>query len=489
MADKAWAITIEQFQGFVPSYWTNALPTVGNANQASAMTNIDLIDPNVLTQGPGLASLTNGTQAGAVTTLMRGILRSPIQTKGVWGIGGAKLYVIGATAVTNDASFPHTIDKAAVTSEDGEDVAYYQGNVFYSYNHSGSAGDIGKNTLDTTFDDDYMSTVPTGATTLVGGVPHQMIVGGDDILYIANGRYVAKFDGTTFVNQALDLPTNDVVTSLAWNNNQLYISTISMLPSNVGGNQIESSIYLWDTTSPSWSYQLKVYGNIGALYAKNGITYVWYKDATSSGVFKLGMVNGSAVRELASYTGALPLYYQVAEDQNYLIWNAGGLVWYWGASTSDLPTRIFQRADAGYATSGGITNAYLTPMVATTDGGSNYRFAQFSGYDTACTWKSILFNVSDGKSKSFIDRITIFTEPLSTGAALDTTLTYDYAKATLALGQIAYSATVNRTKFIVTKNKFPVENFRLDLSWANGSATNPVKVRKIVINGSFVEDL
>lgn len=488
MADKAWSITIEQFQGFVPSYWTNTLPTVGNANQASAMTNVDLIDPNVLTQGPGLANLTNGTQAAAVTTLMKGMLRVHVTgLSAAAGVGGNKVYKFNATEVTSDANFPHTIDKATVTSEDGEDVAYYQGAVFYSYNHSGGAGDVGRWTGASTFDDDYMSTVPTGATTLQGGVPHQMLVGGDDQLYIANGRYVARLNATTFTDQALDLPTDEVVTSLAWNNNQLYIAAINPYVNST--TQIESSIYFWDTTSPSWSYQIKVYGYIGALYAKNGITYVWYKDATSSGVYKLGMVNGAAVRELASYTGGLPLYYQVGEDQNYLMWNAGGLVWYWGASTSELPTRIFQRADAGYTTSGGITNAYLTPMVATTDGGSNYRFAKFSGYDTACTWKSLLFNVSDGKSKSFIDRITIFTEPLSTGAALDTTLTYDYAKATLALGQIAYSATVNRTKFIVTKNKFPVENFRLDLSWANGSATNPVKVRKIVINGSFVEDL
>ena len=77
--------------------------------------------------------------------------------------------------------------------------------VFYSWNDNAS-GDVGR--LDaggTTFDDDYMSTIPTGGATL-GRFPHPLWEGSNGILYIGDGASIHKFDGlsSTFGASAID---------------------------------------------------------------------------------------------------------------------------------------------------------------------------------------------------------------------------------------------------------------------------------------------
>lgn len=65
------------------------------------MVDISLIDPNIITQGFGSAALTAGTQAGAVTTLIRGILKTCTSSNVSFAVGGNKLQQITNTAVTN----------------------------------------------------------------------------------------------------------------------------------------------------------------------------------------------------------------------------------------------------------------------------------------------------------------------------------------------------------------------------------------------------
>ena len=143
MPERRWNIIVDApFAGFAPGYFLDTYPVVGNKNMAGKMQNIDISSPVGMTQGPGLAALTNGTQAGAVTTLIKHILNTPSADSVTWGIGGSKLYKITPTTVTNDVTYPHTINKAVVTGEDGESTAKLGDYLYYFYNHSGGAGDI-----------------------------------------------------------------------------------------------------------------------------------------------------------------------------------------------------------------------------------------------------------------------------------------------------------------------------------------------------------
>src|SRR3990167_2699062 len=231
-----WEIKINRHRGFSDKYYENSYSSFGDKGQANDMRNISLFDPNLIVPGPGMTALTGGTQAGAVTTLIKGILRKARTTNEAYGVGGAKLYKFSATAVTNAGDWPHTIDKTAVTGEDGEDVLHYKGGLLYSYNHSGSAGDIGRDDLSSTFDDDYWTATLAGSA--LASNPHQMILGGDDIAYIANGQYIASLDGTTDNAQALDFPQNSVVNTLTWNYNRVIIGVNNP---NISGANINSS--------------------------------------------------------------------------------------------------------------------------------------------------------------------------------------------------------------------------------------------------------
>lgn len=476
--DPNWTITIEPpFSGLVPSYFANTYPFYGNKNQFASLADIDLIDPNVLTQGPGIAALTNGTQAGVVTTLIKGMLAGVTSSDVSFGIGGAKLYKYSASAVASDGTFPHIIDKVTVTGEDGEDVAFYKSKVFYSYNHSGSAGDVGSYDLSSTLDDDYFSTLEGGAA--LQSAPHQMVVMAGDILAIANGIYIATLDGTTPDPTALDFSTGSQVASIAADGDYLMIAV--NYPNVAGSNFCASSIQWWDGSSAFVeSNIIPVNGRIGALYIKNGVKFAWWQESGQSNRYNFGYVNGVSLKTIKQMSGTLPLYYQVKEYKGFLVWVSDGIIYLWGGGDIDNPVKLFPYTSTGYTNAGGISAAFGSLMHASY-ATTNFILCKESGYSIAGSGKTKAFNIEH----SVIDSIFVQTEQMSAGAKVDFTLYYDYAKHNKVLTQIAYS-TSNYTLHKILNKGVLAENFQLGWSFANGSQSNPVKVRSILVNGHYV---
>ncbi len=483
--DNKWSIIIRApFGGFSPAWWSDTYPSFGNRNQLGDMQNLDITNPTSMTQGPALANLTNGTQAAAVTTLIKHILEIAVSADVTYGIGGNKLYQIAAASVANAGNFPHTIDKAAVTGEDGESVALYGGVLYYLYNHSGSAGDIGKYDLASTFDDDWGSTVPTGLSALQNA-PHPSVVGHDDVLYFGNGRYVGYYDKLTDTLSVdeFDVPQGSQVVDVRYHNSRVWIA--ANYPNVAGSNKNYGIIYCWaglgvgtwdDFPNP------RIQGRIGAIYPKDGTVFVWYQDLTVSGGYKLGYVRGNEVVELATYTGALPNFGQVGEYKNMLTWVSSGLIYVFGAVQKSMNVALSQLADAGYATVGALASPFGTPMVASNDGGSNYRLAQFSGYDTACFAKTLMF---EPELPSVIDKVSVSFDPLATGARCDFVLRYNRGASAYTLGDVRFSVEGTRLRKTFTP-RVEVDDFRIESDWTNGSATNPLKIRKIVVYGHYL---
>lgn len=499
-----WQILITDFLGgFAPKFYAEGYPSYGNKNQAGSMLNMDLTNAGFLQQGPGLTSLTNGTQAGVVTTLIKSILDLAVTTDTTYGIGGAKLYKIGSITVTSSGTWPHTIDKAAVTDEDGEDVVYFQGNLYYSYNHSGSAGDIGKYDLNVTFDDDWGSTVPSGMAALQPG-PHQLIVGGNDKMYFSNGRYVGSYDGTTFIPLALDLPTNSVIQSIAWNGDRLWIT--ANRPNVSGTNKNTASIYVWDGTTDSWETEIKLMGAVGGLHVKNGSVFVFYQDISSTGGFKLAYINGTQIVDLANYSGGLPKFYQITDYKDFVIWNTTSLNALWSISTfpwqltspwttttgddliyafgsgdKDLPVKFFQIADSGFTTAGAVSCPFGTVMIASNES-TSYKLASFSGFDVNSNWKSLIFDVSGENNLSKIKRVKINFEQLTTGARVDWKL-LDNTGRTIYSDIISYTKLGAKTSATYNVNLL-TENFRVEFNYSNGSTTSTVKIKNVKVFGT-----
>lgn len=474
------------FGGYIPAWFQNDNVFIGNKNQFSKMTSIDLKDPNCFQQGPGLAKLAN---SASVTTLIKGITPTVASADVAFAIGGNKLYKIKSASVVA-SGYPKTIDRSASTGEAGESIIVFQEDVYGFYNYTGG-GDISKLTVATNvLDEDWGSHVPVDAAIL-NNAKHPSWIAADRMVF-GNGRYVGSFDGITLDkgdgDYGLDLKAGSEVADGCYTNGYNYIGV--NYPSIAGDNANEAIIYIWNGETTSWENTIKIEGRIGALLADNGTVYVWYQEENEDGGYKLGYVNGNMIQELESYDGSIPLYYQKTKSGGILNWISNGKVYSWGTLNKKVvPPVLFNLMDGGLSEVGGLNNPFGTLMIASTDGSSAYQFAKASGLDTNSEAYSLVFNVTQGNKHGLIDEILFDIYPMETGARMDVTIFPDLVVANSAsIGTISYSidgATKIKKSFYPTKE---LDNFKLKYSYKNGSATKTVKIRGIKIFGHYLSN-
>lgn len=477
-------LTFENFHlGAAPLAHLDSLTEEGASGHYSVASNIDIITtPKILTQGPGLSNLTNGTQAGAVTELMRHILEIPVTDDATYGISDTRLHKISATTVTNSGGvFPRTITGA----QTGSSVIHFQGYLFYFYNKS-SGADCGRYDLASTFDDDYMSTVPTGAAALQKA-PHPVAIK-QDIMLFGNGRYVGTFISTTttLAPTKLDFGAGSEVADVEFHANQWWIAVNYGV--STGTNRRSGQIYLYDggaINSILTDEAAVGLVQIGFIMPDNGVVYVAYRDLTMTNGYAIGYISGRQLIPLRYFTGSLPTFAQKTRYKKTVAFIADGQVWTIGAPVSSLPVQIAPHADAGYATVGALAAPFGTPLVASTDGGSNFRLAKFSGFDTACSWKSIVVSTMIGKLVGYIDEILVVTKTLGANARADLTIEANQASSTSTAKSI--TGTGKRRHILKNFDVKGLEDFRIALSWANGNTTNDCPIRKIQVRGHYKE--
>jgi len=280
-------------QGQAPLAHLDSLSTVGNSGQYTVATNVDIISkPGILSQGPGLATLTAGTQTGAVSDQINFIIDKAVANNQTYGVSDTLLHRITPTAVTNTGIFPHTITGAT----EGSSCIHFQGKLYYFFNKS-SGGDIGLYDLATTFDDDWGSTVPTGAAALQKA-PHP-VAKKEDIMLFGNGRYVGTYisSTTTLAPTKLDFGADTEVADVAFHANQWWIAVNDnslSSPNRTGGQ-----VYLYDGSAVSTLLSDEVavgVQKIGFIYPVNGIMYIAYQDVSGSNV--LGYIVGRQIKPL-----------------------------------------------------------------------------------------------------------------------------------------------------------------------------------------------
>lgn len=459
--------------GFAPGWFLDEYPSFGNKNMAGNMLNCDLINPAGITQGKGLATLTGDN----ITTLIKGLLDRAIAVDKTYGVGGNKLYSISSTSV----AVPHIINHSIATEEDGEDVMFYQGKIYYSYNHS-TGGDVGQLILPSTHNDEFMSTTTIGKASLQNA-PHQMLVNGDH-LFIANGRYISMYDGINniFTEKALDLHYGAVIQSIAWTQNRLWISA-----NNPDVGKSTSSVYVWSgyrprDEEPSWEEEIRIKGRVSAIYVQGGTPYIFYEDLT--GISSLGVIDGIQIRKLIAFDGSIPKYYQVSEYKGFLIWISGNKVYAFGAVLPKLPGLLFQLSSTGFINAGSLSAPFGTPMIASQQD-TSVQLAQFSGFETNSNWKSLLVDISKNKTgKGFIEKIIVNFHKMQIGARVDVKLNCD-------LGTSIWSGEISHNKdgtMAIQKIFYPnkeVKNFRIEFDFTNGSIINNVLINNIYIEGNF----
>ena len=486
---EQWEIEIggkRGWGGLCPGWTEGSWPYYGNANQASVMTDVNVIDQNVLTQGVVATDLTGGSQAGELgSNLIVAILNQAVSSNVTYACSADKVFKITATAVSN-GTYPLAITGG--TYQVATHLVFYYSNVYVFWNDTGTEGEIAK-VSSNTIDPDWGSTTPATGAANIEDAPHYAIVGGDDVMYFTNGIYVGSYDGATDTLDptAIDFWTDSQTVSLTWNNNHVLIA--ANRPNVSGSNSNQSAVYTWNGVSTSWEGDpVEVNGEIGALYTKNGITYIWWKDSTTTGGYSFGYISGLNVKPLERYSGSLPNQAQVGEYDGHVMWLSSGEIFLWGSKDPQFGAKMFKYGTAKYtSTVGGIGTPFGDILVASKNATTGYSLAKMGNYATTARWKSIAFKVSNANFISEVEKVMIEFETLATGAKCDTTLYYDKAASNVAGTQIAYSASDASTRRKVFDGSVQCEDFRLDVSWANGSATNDVKLRSIYIQGKYIK--
>lgn len=471
LKDSQFIFELKNFEaGFSPLAHLDSLTERGVEGSASVMTDAYILD-GLLTQGPGLVNLTNG----ATPELINFILDTPTADDVTYGIGPTKLFKISSTTVSTTSPFPHTITACA----DGESVAYLKGVIYYFYN-TATAGGIGTYDGATNFTDDWDTSLEIA--------PHPVATK-EDLMLFGNGRYVGVFIDTGAVLDVdkLDFGDNHEVADIIFHGNYWYIAVNGGI---TGTNRSTGQIYLYDGAATKSILADEVgigIQKIGFLYVLDGTIFVAYQDLSSTGGYHIGYILGRTIKRLASFTGTLPTFAQKTLFEHTILFASGGKIWSFGAVSPDFPAQISQIADGGYATVGALASPFGNVLIASTDGGgTNFRLAQFSGYELTTIWKSVVIPCTFGRMKGYIDEISVLTRALGHASA-KATLSIE-ANQTVTTSTSKIISGIGERRFVFTGFGLGgIEDFRVAISFSNGSATYPVKIRKISGRGHFVE--
>jgi len=468
-------------QSASPTAHLDSLTEKGGSGAYSSATNVDVTTPGILTQGPGLSTLTNGTEAGAITELVNYIMDIPTATDVAYCIAATKLHKISATTVTNSGGvFPRTITGAT----SGSSVIEFQGSVYYFFNKA-SGADIGKYDQVTTFDDDWGSTVPTGMAALQSA-PHP-VAKKEDILVFGNGRYLGTYvsSSNTLAPTKLDFGVATEVADVCFNANQWWVAVNST--NATGANRTKSQIYLWDGAALTSQLSDEVavgVQKIGFLMPINGTIFVAYQDV--SGSCAIGYISGRSIKPLV-YFSSLPTFAQKTLFKNFILFVNGASLSVAGSATPDFPYSISQYADGGFSTVGAVAAPFGTPIVASTQS-TSFKLARLSGFDVTCDWRSLVMPIAQGRMVGHIDYVIVKTKNLGANASCALQLEYNQAQVTGGTAQTI--TTANKRRHTLKQFANPpqgVEDIRVFVSWAGGSTTNDCAIKQIEIIGHLKE--
>ena len=455
---------------------------------------------------------TDFTNSSSVTSR---ILNTVVVGQNAYGIDSAALLhklVILPQSVTITGGFPHTISAhGGHSGVAGSDVCVYYHNIsttrtrslFYSWNDN-TDGDIGKFDLSATFDDDYMSTVPASGAVLTKGVPHPMIVGHNDIMYIGNGRYLNAYDGATgaegtYSPNVLTLPEGYKIIAMA--KLQPRSLVIFAYNDNAPGATIfrsESKAFFWDYLSLD-PYQIEdladneVYeafeynGTIGCFTGGRGD----YK--------KIKIFDGSEFKRLAKYTGTGPIHGGCDINENEIYFNVksgnSGVIYCYGNNDGVKNTlNILHKVDTGTDYAPGFFKILSNLSIAASQGkdaanGATIQYMNLSAYATEGLWYSDLVDIGDERVR--ITGITVyFAKDFTGGRGITIGLRDRYTLYNIkGLVQLATVTSTNRIYRIKPFNYTgdtlipPLDGVGINIVWdqGTGSAVTPV-INKIVLD-------
>lgn len=360
--------------------------------------------PGLLAQAPSLgASVTGSLPANGVIS---------------WGVGS------GASAPTVMAVYSNPSNHALFYSVDpttgamtevgtGDTTRSYKlgitDTVFYNGSfYTTSETDICKNSADLATRDQNWWTGTSGKAALTSGVPHPLVVY-ESIMYIADGRYLHKLDGSTISLQVWDAPPDYVITAMVEYNGLIYI-TAEPYKNLTGSVHGLSQMFSWDGLLESWYEQYFLDYRIDSLYVYKNRLY------------------GFTKQFVAEWTGSemdpvFPISNQVfnchiTATSNSMVFADGSTLIRFGKPFSTAMVRKFYRYMSSAALNfGGILSIAGNNMIATelhATASPNYYISNFDAPATSGT-RTLTFNTRFLKKPVKLTALVIETEAIASG--------------------------------------------------------------------------
>jgi len=419
---------------------------------------------------------------------------------------------ISTNTIANSGVWPHTI--VGTGAETGSDVINYTiGStryIFYSFNDSGAAWDIGRYSLDgATFDDNWFTTVPAGFFATSGNTePHPMIVGADDVLYIGDGNKVHGFDGGvsatgTVIEDALTLPAGYRIVGFARVPNFLQVFAFFNGSGASSANTFTRSVaqvFEWNYSDadPTRVYELDD-NAVTAPFEYKGMTGCFTQGRRSgpesaNRYSKIKLFNGANFVTVQEFIGNAPIKGGVDILNDIIQFNSDGILHQYGSPYEGLPIGLNKTgagASTGTSTNSGFCRTLdpdqgvLMSTGASTSGGLQ-RFQ--SNYALAANFVTSVAEPEFPEGKvGKVKSVTVYHGKTSSGGNSLTLSLQDTINGTSQIVDTITTVTASTMvkKYTVKTNSGEMPRFdclRLVGQWASGVAsTDAPIIRRVVV--------
>lgn len=461
---------------------------------------------------PGFLTSVVTKSDDAVPIITEGIVDCAVDpgTDDAYFMGNTRLFhMTNVSTETFNANFDGASHyyKAVTNMTEGQKLVLYNiganRKLFYFFNKA-AAGECGIYDLSSAFDDVFMSTLPAGAVALQNA-PHDVIEW-NGILYIANGRYLASFDGQTGANGTLnptllDLGVGWEITKVFFTNNFIGICAWKK---NTSGNtyRTECKVFFYDGSStstgiPAYSYAIPVENNkIDNAINNNGLVVLLTSGRYSSSMLNLLMELGADIIKkmdimvagtLTNFTS--PVMNAIDTYANRVIFGIKNLIFSYGKEGIGQPNilTIPWGTTATASCSIGFVRTVMNTKVfigfTDTTNAKYYILKATANNSTRATYRA---NYQDFGQKAVINYIKFYFKPLVSGDVVTPTIDLDYGTS-ISLKDVRGNATISYAEDgAITSKLFKLKkechSFRPCLSWlAGGTAFS-----KIVVDYEFL---
>lgn len=254
------SITLKNFRGvnLRPSNWVNGYSRYAKSVEVFGLGDIPtkISYPGVLQGARETSAMAEAASPSAVTEIIQDFGYYKGSAFAIGRDSPGRIYR-NTGGITGTWQYVSSI----LVSGTGNNLMPYGGNLYYMSNtyvgqYDNTTGNANWNAFTDTDGD------PRPAKVFAGS------------LYIGHGRSIAKYDGTTFTDAKLSLPSGFLVRSIEAYNDRLFIS---------GDNTQFSQIFIWDGVSTTYEQAIEVLDESSALslVVSNGILWLVGNRGTS----------------------------------------------------------------------------------------------------------------------------------------------------------------------------------------------------------------